>query len=417
MTVQGKIAPDACGCDDLGAARLMSMEDALSSIQCEVRPIQRLETVPLACAVGRVLAQPIRALGMTPPFDNSAMDGFALNTQDLQGKGPWTLSVQERVAAGQMPIAPLQPGHVAQVFTGAPIPAGADAVVMQEAVRCSGAEVMISRKPTTGTHLRRAGEDMKPGQIIVPSGRYLSPRDIAACAGAGHSELSVTGQLRIALVVTGDEVQRAGASRDGAQIWDINTPMLSAAMARADLDLCEICTAADTRSDLQAQLAHLSNRVDLIVTTGGVSVGEEDHVKPALLDAGGRIHFSGVAIKPGKPISFGHINGALWLGLPGNPLSALLTWHVFGQALCDALSGVTVPKAAPRRVTLSRPLTHKPGRCELRLAKLRPDNTVDFADKTQSGQVSNLPQMDGVLVIPAQAQDLPKGAQIAFQPF
>lgn len=185
--------------------------------------------------------------------------------------------------------------------------------------------------------------------------------------------------------------------------------MLSAALGRPDIDLCETCFAADTRIELQDQLSRLSKRVDLIVTSGGISVGEEDHVKPALLDAGGQLVFSGVAIKPGKPVSFGRLNDALWLGLPGNPLSAFITWTVFGSALCDNLISADTRGTNNGAVQLAKGLRHKAGRTELRLAKLVGNNTVDFPEATHSGRVALLPLMDGVVVAGKYPMSLPSG--------
>jgi molybdopterin molybdotransferase len=198
--------------------------------------------------------------------------------------------------------------------------------------------------------------------------------------------------------------------------------MLSAAMIAPHIELCGVHHAADTRSALRAQLSALAEQADIVVTTGGISVGEEDHVKPVLADLGATIEFSGVALKPGKPVSFGKYKETYWLGLPGNPLSAFVTWQVFGTALCNALAGMTDRGAQRRHVVLSRALNHKLGRCEFRLARLAGFDgtgreTAEFEDATHSGRVAQLPDMDGLLFIPADAEALPAGALVEFQPF
>ena len=422
MTIISRIDDKGCGCDTLAGDGLISVDQALAEIARRTRPIKGTETVTLQDAVGRVLSNPVRALGMVPPFANAAMDGYAINTADLVGDGPWHLPVTDRIAAGETPRAALNRNEAVQIFTGAPVPDGANAVVMQEDVQHTAKGIRLTRRITPRTHIRAAGEDMVTGKIVAPSGRLLTARDVAACAAAGHSHLTVCRPLRVALLVTGNEVCRPGDPRGSAGIWDINTPMLCAAIGRPAVTICQSHVAADTKLALMTQLAVLSKSVDLIVTTGGISVGEEDHVKPALLNLGASIDFSGIALKPGKPVSFGQLNGAYCLGLPGNPLSAFITWQLFGIPLCHALMGQWPRAALRRHVVLPRVLHHKPGRCELRLTRLAGfDNlgreVADFAEATHSGRVASLPQMDGMLFIPAEEKTLPAGALVEFQPF
>jgi molybdopterin molybdotransferase len=222
--------------------------------------------------------------------------------------------------------------------------------------------------------------------------------------------------------VTGDEVRPAGTNRSAAQIWDVNSPMLSALLATSAVDLVSVGQAADDRSGLASQLAELAARSDLIVTTGGISVGEEDHVRPALAALGGEILFSGVAIKPGKPVSFGRLGSSLWLGLPGNPLSAFVTFQVFGTALIRRLTGENTQPSLRRHVVLSEALRRKPGRCELRPATIagfdaQGREVVRSDDATHSARVGTLPFADGLIFLPAEADYLPAGALVEFHPF
>lgn len=422
MTIIGRIEGASCGCDAIGHRHLISIDQAVAEIVRSTHPISGTEDVALQDALGRVLSNPVRALGMVPPFANAAMDGYAINTTDQIGDGPWDLAVTARVAAGQAPTAKQACNTAAQIFTGAPVPEGANAVVMQEDVQRTAKGIRITRKITPRTHIRAAGEDMTTGKIIVPAGRALTTRDIAACAAAGHGSLTVCRPLRVALLVTGDEVCHLGEAREPAGIWDVNTPMLHAAISSPATVISQTHIAADTRPALCAQLADLAASVDLVITTGGISVGEEDHVKPALSELGASVGFSGVALKPGKPVSFGKFNDTYWLGLPGNPLSAFVTWQLFGTALCQALTGQMQTRASRRHIVLPRALHHKPGRCELRLARLDGfdhlgRDVADFADTTHSGRVASLPDMDGMLFIPAEVKTLPAGALVEFQPF
>ncbi|NNF25038.1 MAG: molybdopterin molybdotransferase MoeA [Rhodobacteraceae bacterium] len=423
MTILQRVEGKGCGCERPSQkASLISVDEALARIARETRVISETENVPLAQASSRVLARSVRALGMVPPFDNAAMDGYAINTRALVGAGPWDLEVAGRIAAGQVAGRDMPSSVAIQIFTGAPLPAGADAVVMQEDIQRRADTIRLKRLVTPGSQIRRAGEDMTAGRILLPAGQALSAKDIAVCAAAGHATVCVTRRTRVVLLVTGDEVYQPGEARSSAGIWDVNTPMLSAAMATFDIEFCGAHAAADTHSALRAQVRELADGVDLIVTTGGISVGEEDHVKPALSDLGATITFSGVDLKPGKPVSFGHLRGAHWLGLPGNPLSAFVTWQLFGTALCGSLAAKESPGASRRHVVLSRDLHHMPGRCELRLARLtgfdgEGREVVNFPQATHSGRVAQLTEMDGLLLVPADADQLPCGALIEFQPF
>jgi molybdopterin molybdotransferase len=423
MTVLSRVEERGCGCDALEHQRgLVAIDEAIARIMRSVRPVPETEEVALAAAHGRILAEPVCALSAAPPFDNAAMDGYAVNTASLTGTGPWRLAVTDRIAAGQTGLGELRSGTAAQIFTGAPIPEGADAVVMQEDVQRSDGAIIISRMVEPRLHVRAVGEDMEAGATVVPTGRQLTARDIAACAAAGVASIRVRRRVRVALLVTGDEIEMPGRTRECAGIWDVNTPMLSAAIRMSAIDLVHVETGKDDRETLRQQLGDLAGRVDLIVTTGGISVGEEDHVRPALSDLGVRVIFSGVAIKPGKPVSFGHHGGAHWLGLPGNPLSAFITWQLFGPVLCQALAGGRMMVSPRRHVVLSRQLGHKHGRCELRLADLSGFDDlgreiVVFDDVTHSGRVARLATADGVILIPAEAKTMRKGALVEFQPF
>jgi len=422
MTIHSTMLSAECGCDGYDKlAPLIGFDEALGRIAAQAKPVGRTEAVSLTDALGRVLACPVRSRAMAPAFDNAAMDGYALDSSALIGAGPWDLRVVARLAAGQAPAAPLSGSTAARIFTGAPVPAGADAVVIQEAVLRMGETVRLFERPVPGLNIRRAGCDIAAGATVLDAGRKLGPRDIAACAAAGAGVLRVRRRVRAALLVTGDEVRRAGGARDAGQIWDINTPMLSAFLELSGVEIVCAAHGDDDRDGLARRLEELATSVDLIVTTGGLSVGEEDHVKPALATLGGDIVFSGVAIKPGKPVSFGRIGSAFWLGLPGNPLSAYVTWALFGTALVRGLTGETA-QAQRRHVVTATAIRRKPGRCELRLATLagfdgEGREVVHFDDTTDSGRVGQLPSADGLIFLPADAAMLPEGALVEFQPF
>lgn len=412
-----------CGCDEQEALKpLISIEEALACITAHVTPIDETEAVPLNAALGRVLARPVRASEDAPAFDNAAMDGYAVATNALSGDGPWMLKVIARVPAGQEATLKLSVASAIRIFTGAPIPDGADAVVMQEEITREGDTIQLQRRPVSGLNIRRAGSDMKKGAPVLDGGHKIGPREIAACAAAGADRVNVLRRLRVALIVTGDEVRETGCLREIAHIWDVNTPMLTAALHAAGVEIVATAHGADNCARVAQKLGDMAANADLIVTTGGISVGEEDHVIPAFASLGGEMLFSRVAIKPGKPVSLGRIGTAFWLGLPGNPLSAYVTWHVFGTALVRGLVGQTLPLPATRHVVTNAPIRHKPGRCELRLATLCGSDAngheiIDFEDATHSARVKRLPMADGLMRLPAHVEHLPAGALVEFQPF
>lgn len=408
-----------CGCSAPGGgADLITVDRGLELIETRVPALEGTETLPLAEARGRVLAAPVLARLNAPLFDNSAMDGYAIDTAALHAPGPWSTRIATNVAAGDAATA-LPRGTAARVLTGAPLPAGADAVIAQEHVSRDGDRITIATLPATGQHIRRAGEDIARNTSVLTAGHRLGPRQIAACAATGHSHVAVRRQPRVVLVTTGNEIGTPGAEMRPGQIPDINTPMLQAAIARCTGTPPEVLHHADDRENITATLATLSKLCDLIVTTGGVSVGDADHLKPAFDRLGGRYLFSGVALKPGKPVCLGHLNRAHWLGLPGNPLSAFVTWTLFGKPLLAALLGQMPILPRRRLLPVAGPVTHRPGRTEARLARLArcPATGADTAlcdAATHSGRVHPLALADGLAILPADATEMATGDIIEF---
>jgi molybdopterin molybdotransferase len=420
---QGQGQGQGCGCDEIESARkLITIDAALKILAKNAPAIEETEVIPLSDALGRVLALPIQAQKMLPLFDNAAMDGYAIRTSDLVGAGPWQLKVSDRIPAGRSG-APLIAGcRAAQIFTGAPIPPGADAVVMQEHVVRSNDVVTLHAKPDAAENIRFAGEEIAQDQIVLEAGRVLGARQIAACAAAGSVALTVRRRLRVALLMTGDEVRPVGQDLGFAGIWDVNTPMLQASISSSAVELIAVQFGTDDLLMLRNQLSELARKADIVVTTGGLSVGEEDHVRSALRELGANILFSGVAIKPGKPVSFGHLGQSYWLGLPGNPLASFITWNLFGKALLRGLSGQSYKNTTRRRAALGHELTHLPGRCELRLADLTGHDefgrdVISCENASHSARVIPLANADGIVIVPADKLHLPRGAILEFQPF
>jgi molybdopterin molybdotransferase len=423
MTVLKFADKNGCGCSLADVSgKLLTIDQALDAIGSLVAAVLEKQVLNLALAKGRVLADPVVATAMAPPFDNSAMDGYAVRIRDMTGDGPWTLPLQDRLPAGDNRALALLPGHAIQIFTGAKMPAGAEAVVIQEVAVADHRRVTFSARPKPGQHIRRVGDDMRTGDVALAAGQTLDARDIAAAAATGAATVAVRRDIRVAILVTGEELQSAGAALRNAQIWDVNTPLLATAIAEPGVEIIAISHAGDNQRDLARELGRLSRISDLVVTTGGVSVGEEDHMPAAVEQAGGRIEFAGVAMKPGKPVSAGRVGQALWLGLPGNPVSAFVAWTLFGTHMLGCLTGTTRKRPARRHVITEKQIDHKPGRCEMRPATLIGFDALgrevaSFGQATHSARVRTLALADGLVMIPAEAEALPKGSLVEFIPF
>lgn len=423
MVVLQRLDGSGCGCDAYDpTSKLLSIDVALSTGLDLVQPLTETETLPLAQALNRVLASPVHAQSMTPPFDNSGMDGYALRLADITGQGPWALPVVDRIAAGDNRTVALPKGCAMRIFTGAPIPDGADVVIMQERVVLNENTIEFSTTPAGSENIRRAGEDMPLGAEVLPFGCKIGTHAIAATASAGVGEVSVFRKLRVALLMTGDEVVPAGETLSHGAIWDVNTPMMIAALGAAHIEIVASERVEDSLEEMTKALRRLSPQVDLLITTGGVSVGDEDHAHSAVDAAGGQIAVAGVAIKPGKPITIGKIGKTLYMGLPGNPVSALVTWTIFGLPILAKLSGAVERGELRRHVVASDSLTHKTGRCEFRPATIvgHTDTgmeAVETLPAVHSAKLGPLTHADGLILIPSDVHSIPKGGLLEFLPF
>ena len=422
MSISFGAAVSACGCDDVDLiAPLMSVQDALTAGLALVDPLREVEELDLTAAKGRVLARSVRAGTDMPGFDNSGMDGYALSVGAGGQAVPLVLPVQGVSAAGTA-VADLAPGTAMRIYTGAPVPRGADAVVMQERTEQRGDGIAVLSLPTLGENIRLQGEDVKLGDVVLKAGTQLDAKTIAACAGAGAGRVQVVRKLRVALVLTGDELAPAGAALDSGAIWDVNTPMLSAMIAGDLAEIVGVHYVADELGSMVAALDGLAGSVDLIVTSGGVSVGDRDHVKPALRNLGAQVAVSGVAIKPGKPITLSRLGDTAVVSLPGNPVSAYVTWTVFGAPIAARLSGVAQGGPKPRRVRADTDLRHKPGRAEYRPARITGYGSdglevVSSGTATHSAQLAPLAVADGLVLIPGETERLEQGDLLEFLPF
>lgn len=373
--------------------RLLTVDEALARLLSAAQAIAEDETLPLAEALGRVLARPVVAVASVPPLDNSAMDGYALNTADWE-EGRW-LEIGQRIPAGALGR-PLARREAARIFTGAPIPPGADAVAMQEDCEVNDGRVLVKRAPRPGDNIRRAGEDMAAGQAVLAAGERLTPARLGVAAAAGAPELTVYRRLRVAVFFTGDELVSPGQPLKPGQIYNSNRATLTALLRGLG---CEVHDFGDVPDALEATVAVLERarrEADVVITSGGVSVGEEDHVKAAV-ERLGRIDLWRVAMKPGKPLVYGRVGEADFLGLPGNPVSAFVVFCLFVRPFLLKRMGAS-PRPPLRFQVPAGFAWGKPGqRREFLRARLEADGRVTLYPNQSSGVLTSVAWADGLV--------------------
>jgi molybdopterin molybdotransferase len=401
---------------------LMTVAKALEQIETRLAPVVAAENVPLRAAAGRVLAQDVVATMNLPPHANSAVDGYALAHSDLLPDRETVLSIGGRAAAGHLLGRPIRFGEAIRIFTGAPMPEGTDTVIMQEdcvAVDGSdGGQVRIRPGARKGANCRQAGEDVRAGAVPMRAGQRLLPADLGLAAALGCDRLPVFRPLRVALLSTGDEVREPGRPLPRGAIYDANRVMLTALLE------CLGCVVNDLgiQPDCVSLLADIFRRAatdhDLIVTSGGMSTGEEDHVRNAIEQLG-NLHFWRLAIKPGKPVALGQIGTVPLIGLPGNPVAAFVTFVTIARPLILKLAGAAPapPKLFPVRAGFAH--RKKPGRREYLRASLDRGSGLVAMKYPRDGSaiLSSIVQSDGFAVLDEDAGDLAVGSVVNFMPF
>ena len=400
---------------------MLTFEQALEKLLAAATPVEEIRMQPLTAVAGRVLAVAQQSSVAVPPLDNSAMDGYAVRRQDVVQAGV-CLPVSQRIPAGTVGTS-LQPGTAARIFTGAPVPAGADAVVMQELCAHGEGGVVINHLPRPGENIRRAGEDIATGVTILTSGTRLRPQDIALAASAGLPELPVYRRLRVGIFFTGDELVQPGEPLPPGAIYNSNRYALRALLEGMGCEVRDLGTVPDKLESTREALRRAADDNDLIVTSGGVSVGEEDHVKPAV-EAEGRLDMWKLAIKPGKPLAFGEVRrtpdsggGKAWfIGLPGNPVSAIVTFLVVVRPFVLRLQGVSdvMPRSFALRADFEwlRP----DARAEFLRAGMNDSGGVELYPNQGAGVVTSLCRGDG-LVFNKPGLAINRGDSVRFVPY
>ena len=349
-------------CFAFGGA-LLTVAAALAEIEARVAPVVETETVPLQAAGGRILARDIIATMSLPPHDNSAVDGYAVAHADLIPDRDTVMPVTGRAAAGHRLDRPARRGEAIRIFTGAPMPAGTDTVMMQEDCAFEAGRVFLKPGIKRGANRRHAGEDITEGEVALTAGQRLRAPDLGLAAALGHRELCVFRRLRVALLSTGDEVREPGMTLPPGAIYDANRFMLKALVESLGCVVTDFGIRPDREAALADTLAAASAEHDLIVTSGGVSTGEEDHVKGAI-ERLGALHFWRLAIKPGRPVALGQVGRVPLIGLPGNPVAVVVTFVVLARPLILKLAGsqTSAPTLFPVRAGFA--YRKKPGRRE-----------------------------------------------------
>ncbi len=408
--------------DDCFAAgeELMTTEEALRALAARVHPLTAAETVPLRHANRRILAEDVVAPGDVPPHDNSAVDGYAVFFDDLDPGGDTRLPVTGRIAAGHALDREARRGEALRVFTGGAMPPGPDTILMQEDCRVEGDDVVIPAGIARGANRRRRGEDIGAGTTILRAGHRLRPQDLGLAAATGRTDLAVRVRLRAAIFSTGDELRDPGQDLPLGAIFDSNRTVLAALLEGLGCIVTDLGILADRADAVREALADAAGKHDLLFTSGGVSVGDEDHVK-AVVEALGSMHFWRLAIRPGRPLAMGQIGHVPFVGLPGNPVAAMVTFLRFARPLVLALAGCGDTEPTLYRVRAGFGYAKKGGRREWLRSRLERGEdgalTAHKFARDGAGILTSMVESDGLIELAEDITQLREGDMVDFLPF
>lgn len=407
-------------CFAFGGA-LMRIEDALAELERRLPPIDGAETAPLAAAEGRILAADIVAGRAVPPHDNSAVDGYAVRFADLAPDGPTRLPLAGRVAAGHAFEGPFPAGSALRVFTGAALPAGVDTVLMQEDCAADGNIVSIPHGIRKGANYRLAGEDVAEGSTILERGRRLRPADLGLAASISLAELPVFRRLRVALFSTGDEVREPGTAAPAGAVYDANRFTLRGLLGRLGCGITDLGILPDDPGCLRRALADAASGHDFLMTSGGVSGGEEDHVKQAVEAAGGAVHAWRLAIKPGRPVALGQIGSTAFIGLPGNPVAVMVTFLLVARPLLLRRAGAG--GALPLRFPVTAAFGYRKKKDRREYVRVTLEDGEDGRPravkhpKDGAGILSSVVESDGLVELGEEVTEIRPGETVSFLSF
>jgi molybdopterin molybdotransferase len=417
--MNGKTDIDCCGAGHDGPA--LKLADALDRILAEAHPVGGAETIAVRNALGRVLYEDVISRIDVPAHTNSAMDGYALSGVDLVPDAEARFDVIGVAAAGRPFAGAVSTGQCVRILTGAPMPEGTDTAVMQEQVSRDGDTAIIGAGQKPGQHVRQAGEDIAAGEVALPAGAVLMPAELGILASVGVSEISVRRRPRVAFFSTGDELRSVGEALDIGQIYDSNGYTIHGMLMRLGVEVVDLGVVRDEPDAIEKAFADAAAQADAVVTSGGVSVGDADYVTRTL-EQMGSVGFWMVAIKPGRPLAFGRIGDALFFGLPGNPVSAMVTFYQLVQPALRVLAGMP-DQGPPLTVTAVSgvALRKKAGRREFQRGVMTTDAdgrlVVNRAGYQGSGILSSMSAANCFIVLPEEAGPVSEGDEVTVQPF
>ncbi len=414
-----KIEKDPSCRDDFDP-RSLSADAALEQIKAGVSRVRGIEKIAIREALNRILAENIRSRINVPSGTNSAMDGYAVNSADIPADGTAGLNVLGTAWAGKPFEGKLTAGNCVRIMTGAIMPEGADTVIIQEDVQADSSGIRIDGSTRKGDNVRQAGEDIAAGDLILTAGRRLNPADIGLIASLGIAEVSVVRRLRVAFFSTGDELRSIGETLNDGAIYDSNRYTLYGMLDRMGADIIDMGVIKDDLEALEEAFAVAAANADVLITSGGVSVGEADYIKEILAKLG-KVDFWKVAIKPGRPLAFGHVGDAVFFGLPGNPVSVMVTFYEFVQPALRKMIGEDDTGVLTLKARCDSRLKKRPGRVEYQRGILQQDedgNLVVVKTGAQgSGILTSMSQANCFIILPIDSEGVEPGMYVDIQPF
>ncbi len=403
----------------MSGANMLRVEEAIARITSLIQPVEGFEQLALRSALGRVLAADITSPIDVPAYVNSAMDGYAVRADDLTESGETRLTVIGTALAGQPFAGEVGAGDAVRIMTGAKLPAGADTVIMQEKTRREGDSVLIEGGQKKGQNVRHAGEDMARGEVVLTRGTRIDPAEIGLLASLGIPEVQVFRRLRVAFFSTGDELRSLGEPLGDGELYDSNRYTLHGMLSRLGADPIDMGVVRDRPDAIRAAFEQAAATADVLITSGGVSVGEADYVKQTL-DTLGQVDFWKVAMKPGKPLACGQLGRCLFFGLPGNPVSAMATFYQIVQPGLRRMAGETGNQPLRFTVPCAGNLKKRPGRADFQRGILEqgPNGLVVRSTGSQGSHVlSSMSRANCFIVLPAESGDVESGTPVEVMPF